>query len=115
MTLRVFLRGLRIDAEIGLYPHERERRQPLLVDIAVDVEPVEVRRFRDTVDYDRLADAARTLAAAGHVDLVETYAQDLARACLTDPRVLRVSVRVEKPDAVPDAAAAGVEVTLERA
>ncbi len=112
--MRVFVRGLRIDAEIGLYPHERERRQPLLVDITIELAPIPVRRFRDTVDYDWLAGHARTLAARGHVDLVETYAQALAAACLGDERVRSVSVRVEKPDAIADAAAAGVEVTLSR-
>jgi len=34
---------------------------------------------------------------------------------MADPRVIRARVRVEKPEALaPDAAAAGVEVVLER-
>lgn len=108
------MRGLRIDAEVGLYPHERGRRQPLIVDVELDLAPGEVRRLRDTVDYDRVVGAAKAIAAEGHVELVETYAARLAEACLAEPRVTRARVRVDKPDAVPDAVGAGVEVTAER-
>ena len=112
-ALKVFVRGLRVEAEVGLYPHERGRRQPLILDVELDLAPGEVRRLRDTVDYDRVVNAARRLAAEGHVELVETYAERLAEACLAEPRVIRATVRVQKPDAVPDAAA-GAVVTVER-
>lgn len=109
------MRGLRIEAEVGLYPHERGRAQPLLIDVELDLTGAQVRHLRDTVDYDRVVAAAKSLAAEGHVELVETYAVRLAQACLDDAKVRRVRLRVEKPDAVPDAAGAGVEVTLDRA
>lgn len=112
--LRVFVRGLAIEAEIGLYPHERGARQPLVIDIVLDLAPAPVGRIGQTVDYDSLAAAARAVAAEGHMDLVEAFAQRLAAACLADPRAERCRVRVEKPRAVPDAAAAGVEVVLSR-
>lgn len=113
-ALRVFVRRLRLIAEIGLYPHERGRPQPILVDIEVALESVTVDRFSDTVDYDRLAQEARNLAANGHIDLVETFAQRLATACLSHKGVVAATVRVEKPDALGDAEAAGVEVVLFR-
>jgi dihydroneopterin aldolase len=58
---------------------------------------------------------AKAIAAAGHIGLVESFAQRLAEACFEEPRVLRARVRVEKPHALaPDAAAAGVEITAVR-
>ncbi len=113
-SLRVFVRGLTLQAEIGLYPHERGEPQPLVVDIELDLAPAAVRRLADTVDYDTLAGLARDLAGRGHIELVETFAQRLAAACLADPRAICCRVRVEKPRAVADAAAAGVEVVLTR-
>lgn len=113
MQLKVFVRALQVAAEVGCYAHERGRRQPLVVDVELELEPGGVDRLRDTVDYDRVVRAAQGIADEGHVDLVETYAERLARACLAEPRVSRVRVRVEKPEAVPAAAAAGVEITLE--
>jgi dihydroneopterin aldolase len=114
-SLDVFVRGVAVDAEIGVYRHERGRAQPLVVDVEVALDPQPVHALGETLNYETLAAAAREVAAAGHVDLVETYAQRLAAACLADPRVLRARVRVEKPQALAGAAAAGVEIVAVRA
>ena len=114
-ALKVFVRGLTIEVEIGLYAHERGRRQPLVIDVELDLAPTWVAGIRDTVNYEGIAQRALAIAAEGHVDLVETFAERLARDCLCDRRVRRVRVRVEKPEAIADAAAAGVEVVLDAA
>ena len=112
--LKIFVRGLRVDAEIGVHPHERGRTQPLTIDIELTLAPRAVRSIRDTVNYETLAASARALATGGHVDLVETFAEDLARACLSDPHTLSALVRIEKPLALEGAQAAGVEIFLRR-
>jgi dihydroneopterin aldolase len=62
------------------------------------------------VDYERIAATVRRIVAAGHVRLVETLAERIAEACLTDKRVQVARIRVEKLDVFPDAASAGVEI-----
>jgi dihydroneopterin aldolase len=113
-TLDVFVRGLQLEAEIGVYPHERGQPQPLVVDLEVALDPVHVEALAETINYETLASAARKLAVGGHIDLVETYAQRLAEACLADPRVLSAKVRVQKPQAIAGAAAAGVCIVVRR-
>ena len=112
--LTVFVRALRLDTEIGLYPHERGRAQPLFIDIELELAPHHVGGIGDTVNYETLAEKARALAAEGHVELVETFAERLVAACLEDPRALSARVRIEKPEALPGAAAAGVEIVARR-
>ena len=112
-SLTVFMRGLTVEAEIGLYSHERGRRQPLRVEVEANLTPTRVRGLADTVNYELFAAAARRVAALGHVDLVEEYAQLVAAECLSHPLVRRVRVRVEKPEAL-QGAVAGVEVVAER-
>ena len=115
-ALRVFVEGLALDAEIGLYPHERGRRQPLSVDVELRLTPLAgAADIHATVNYETLAAKARALAEAGHVDLAETFAERLAAACLDHPRAIAVRVRVRKPEAIAGAAAAGVELTAARA
>jgi 7,8-dihydroneopterin aldolase/epimerase/oxygenase len=115
LVTKVFVRGLAIEAEIGVYAHERGRRQPLVVDVELDVAAAGWRALSDTVNYETVVVAAQAIAAAGHIGLVESFAQRLAQACFAEPRVLRARVRVEKPQAlVPHAAAAGVEITAVR-
>ena len=113
---KIFVTGLKLQAEIGVYRHEIGRLQPLSVDVELDVPTAGAGRLADTLNYETILQAARTVAAAGHIELVETFADRLARACLADPRVTRARVRVEKPLALaPEAVGAGAEITLERA
>lgn len=113
---KIFVRGLKIEAEVGVYAHERGMTQPLIVDVELDVTTVHAERLSQTVNYETIAAAARELAAEGHIELVEMFAERLADRCLADPRVTRARVRVEKPLALaPEAQAAGVEITAVRA
>jgi len=112
---KVFVTGLKVQAEIGVYRHEIGRVQPLVVDVELDVPTAGAGRLSETLNYETILEAARQIAGGGHIELVETFAERLARACLTDPRVTQARVRVEKPLALaPDAVGAGVEITLTR-
>lgn len=111
----IFVRGLTVSAQIGVYEHELGRGQPLVIDADLDVAPLEPERLSQTYNYEAVRSAAQAIAAAGHIGLVETFAWRLARALLEDPSVGQVRVRIEKPNALaPDAKAAGVELTLAR-
>lgn len=112
---KIFVTGLKVDAQIGVYSHEKGKAQPLVVDVELDVPTAGAQRLSETVNYEMVGEAARAIAAEGHIGLVEAFAERLARACLADHRVTRARVRVEKPLALaPHAAAAGVEITVVR-
>lgn len=112
---KVFVTGVEVQAEIGVYRHEVGRLQPLRVDVELDVPTAGAERLADTLNYETILTAAQEVAASGHIQLVETFAERLARRCLADPRVSRARVRVEKPLALaPHATGAGVEITLLR-
>ena len=52
----------------------------------------------------------KAITGRGHVNLVETMAEDIAAMCLEDPRVRSVRVRVEKLDILENAESVGVEI-----
>jgi dihydroneopterin aldolase len=114
-ALTIFVRGAKIEAEVGVYAHEYGRSQPLVLDVSLELTPHPVEHIAETVNYERVVEMAKALAASGHFKLIETFAERLAYSLLDDPMVARVRVRVEKPEALaPAAEAAGVEVTLAR-
>ena len=115
IVTKVFVRGLKVEAWIGVYDHEHGRQQPLVIDVELDIAASHCETLGDTVNYETILRDAQAIAAAGHIDLVETFAERLAQASFADSRVTRARVRVEKPLALaPHAAAAGVEVTAVR-
>ena len=113
-ALSVFVRGLRIDAGIGVHDHELGRLQTLVIDVTLEIAPHDIDRLADTVNYETIAGAARSIAEAGHIGLVETFAERLAHACLDDARVQSARIRVEKPGALGGEAAPGCEVVWSR-
>ncbi len=112
----VFLRDMVLPASIGVHPHEHAAPQRIRinVDLAVTDDAAATPRPRDdlsqVVDYETIAASIRAIVAAGHVRLVETLAERLARSCLADPRIRSVRIRVEKLDIFADTAAVGVEI-----
>ena len=111
--LRVFVRGLVLDAFIGAYESEQGVTQPIRIDLEVDVtEPANPvsDRLDDIVCYDRMTQGVKAILAEGHIRLVETLAERVADLALSHPMVISVLVRIVKPNAIPEADAAGVEI-----
>ena len=116
----IFLRDMVLIASIGVHPHEHAAPQRVRINVDLGVEddgarplsrtPVGRDELARVVDYEKVADRVRAIVAAGHVRLVETLAERIAEACLTDHRVHLARVRVEKLDIFTDAASAGVEI-----
>jgi dihydroneopterin aldolase len=116
----VFVRGLTVQARLGVYAHERTQSQRVVLGIDLAVRdlhapagegPDELARV---VDYGLVAETARRIACAGHVRLAETLAERIANAILADDRVIRARVSVEKPDVLHDAISVGVVVERTR-
>jgi dihydroneopterin aldolase len=113
LSASVFVRALKVEAEIGVHAHERGRRQALLIDVEVFLAHSGSPVLADTIDYETIVGHAHAIADTGHIGLIETFAWRLAGACLAEPKARRVRVRVEKPLALaPAAEAGGVEITL---
>lgn len=117
VTYRISVRDLDIAWSIGVFDHEHHRMQPIRINLDLEATPL---RDWDADDYDNvlcyaeIAERIQKMAAEGHVKLVETLANRIAEMCLEDERVLSASVRVEKPEALSNAAFVGVEVTRSR-
>ena len=106
----VFVEALEILVSIGIYPREKDAPQLLIVDVELDVKVSLDDDIDGSADYEEVVAIARAIPVGRHIQLVETYAHELASRCLSNSRVKTVRVRVRKPAAVPGANAAGVKV-----
>jgi len=112
---RIRVRDLILPAEIGTYPDERGRQQRVRINLSLSVTArAETDRLSEVVDYHQLVQAIQRLISTGHINLVETLAERIATLCLIDSRVDRVTVGVEKLDAITELASVGVEIDRAR-
>ena len=108
---RVFVHDFVLDAEIGVYTHEKGVTQRVRVSVDVDVLPATATLNDDihrALDYDHIIGGIKQIIARGHINLVETLAEEVANHTLTHPRAARVIVRIEKLDKEPGSV--GVEI-----
>ncbi|CAI8428889.1 MAG TPA: dihydroneopterin aldolase [Rhodobiaceae bacterium] len=110
---RVFIRDLILQARIGIHDHERAQSQPIVINIDASVEEdtsAIADTITDVVCYETLTLQIKDVIARGHTDLVEVLAENIADTLLRDQRIMRLRIRLEKPDAIDEAAGVGVEI-----
>ena len=78
---RLAIKGLSVETIIGINPWERETRQPLIIDLELQVDTQAAARsdkVADTVDYGKLARRLRNLIAQSRFQLIERVAETIA-------------------------------------
>lgn len=109
----LFVRGLRIDAILGILPAERAEKQPVIVDLeyAIDTTAaVASGDIADTVSYASAADSLTQWIVEGEFELVETLASVVAERLQSTYGISWLRMRVTKPLAVPKASGVGIEI-----
>lgn len=99
-TDRIELSDLRFTAVVGVLPEERERAQPLRLDLAVSVDLSEAGLsddLGDTIDYGGLCDVAVEVGTHERPQLLERLATVVADAVISfDGRISGVEVCLAK-------------------
>jgi 7,8-dihydroneopterin aldolase/epimerase/oxygenase len=117
MTDRIALRGLRVRGYHGVLPEERRDGQDFVIDAVLSVDISAAAASDDlaqTVNYSEVAHSLAAIVAGSPFDLIETLADQLATACLEQPRVSEVEITVHKPHAPITLPFDDVTVTVRR-
>ena len=113
----IHIRDLRARCIIGIRPEEREKKQDVDINITLHADLRAAGRsddIADTVDYSAIKLRVVEETEASRFFLIERLAQRIADICLTDPKVRRARVLVEKPGALRFARTVGVEIVRAR-
>jgi 7,8-dihydroneopterin aldolase/epimerase/oxygenase len=114
---KIFIRGLKTEAIIGIFDWERQVRQTVLIDIEIGAE---VRKaaltdsIDDTLNYKRVAKRVLAFVEGSQFHLVETLAEHIAMLILEEFGVAWVGIILSKPGAVRSSRDVGVAVTRDR-
>jgi len=111
---KIFVRDLRLPTHIGVYDQEFGRSQMVLINIeldAVDRDVSAIDELDTVVCYQNIVDDVKSALGQGHIKLVETLAEKIAKLALSHSDVYAAKIRVEKLEAVAEAKAVGVEIT----
>lgn len=107
----IFIRKLLLETAIGVHQWEREQRRVLRLDLELgtDIRAAAASDdLRQTLDYQAIADAVRSLVAQRQVQLLETLAEEIAALLLQQFPVRWLRLRLQKHGVPSGATAAGI-------
>lgn len=116
---RIELRGLRVAGIVGVLPEERDRPQPLEIDLDLVADLAAAGTsdsLDDTIDYGEMAQVVEAVVTESGCALLERLAELVAQAMLGHDRVnaVTVSIRKLRPPVPVLLDTAGVTITRTR-
>ncbi len=110
MMQKILISDLKCAARIGIHPHEYEAPQDVLISLIAEIEkPPLTATIKDIVCYETLVNQIIEIIKRQHYDLVEQLSDKIADHLLQDKRITTLKLCIEKPDAIAQARAVGVE------
>jgi FolB domain-containing protein len=113
----IHIENLSVSGVIGVYPEERVRRQPLIFTLSLTRGFAEAAAHDDvlrTLDYAEVCREIQAFVEAHAFKLLETLIHRLAVHLGERFEFERLTLHIRKPEAIQDADAAAVSLTLDR-
>lgn len=109
----VKVKGLKVNAVIGVFDWEREIEQPLLIDVSMATDISKAGKsddIEDAINYKEVCDDITELCQQTKAMLIERLAELIAEHILTKYNTTQVEVSVAKPTAIKEADAVAVQI-----
>lgn len=113
-TDTVFIKGLKVDAVIGVYEWEQKITQPLIYDIEMvgcQYQASQTDAIEDAINYKSVSERVAEVSLLNKVALLERLAHLVAEMILTEFAPEKVTVTIHKPTAIKQADSVGVKIT----
>lgn len=111
---KIFVKDFVVDLNIGVYAEEKGVTQKVRISVEAGF-AADVRAVSDDIahvpSYADIIDAIHAIAASGHIELVETFAERIAEYGFRDIRIVTMRIRLEKLERGP---LRGVEILRHR-
>ena len=107
----IFIEGLEIETIIGVYEHERDIKQKVMLDIEMTLPESDASSsddLRHTVDYDAVSKLVTSYVIDTQYQLIESLAEQVASLVLGAFATDSLKLKLSKPGAVKNAKSVGL-------
>ena len=111
----IHIKNLILKTKFGFYPKEKKISQRLIFNLKVHTIKNIYRdsRLEDVVDYDQIVKIIKHILIE-NINFLETLAEKIINKIFEDRRIIKINIKIEKPDAVSECDSVGYEITKER-
>jgi len=114
---KVFINNLKVHGILGIHAHEQRTIREIRISAVATTDINQAAQNDDiqqTINYSTLAKHITQFVEDNPCLTIEALIESLAKQILKDERIDSIWLRVEKPNAVPQADTVGVEITRTR-
>jgi len=114
---KVIISDLIFDASIGIHDFEKEKKQQIKFNIKIDISPTLKAAENDLgsiVNYENVIGKIKLITHKKHYNLLETLAEDIFTNLFLNKNIIKVKLRIEKPEIIKNTSSVGVEISKKR-
>ena len=114
---KVLIKDLVFNTSIGIHDFEKKQKQQIKFNIEIDINS-SLKPFNSNlntiVNYETVISNIKTLTQRKHYDLLEMLAEDILLNLFENKNIIRVKLKIEKPEIIKDTTSVGIEITKKR-
>jgi dihydroneopterin aldolase len=114
---KVIITDLVFNTSIGVHDFEKEKEQQIKFNIKIDINPLLKAAENDLdsiVNYENVINKVKSITHKKHYNLLETLAEDIFTNLFLTKNIIKIKLRIEKPEIIKNTSSVGIEITKKR-
>jgi dihydroneopterin aldolase len=114
---KVIISDLVFNTSIGVHDFEKEKEQQIRFNIEIDINPLlkaAENDLKSIVNYENVINKVKSITHKKHYNLLETLAEDIFTNLFIARNIIKIKLRIEKPEIIKNTSSVGIEITKKR-
>ena len=114
---KVIITDLIFNTSIGIHDFEKEKEQQIKFNIEIDINPLlkaAENDLKSIVNYENIISKIKSITHKKHYNLLETLAEDIFTNLFLAKNIIKIKLRIEKPEIIKNTSSVGIEISKKR-
>ena len=114
---KVLIKDLIFNTSIGIHDFEKKQKQQIKFNIEIDInsslKPSNT-NLNTIVNYEDIITSIKILTQKKHYDLLEVLAEDIFLDLFENKNIIKIKLKIEKPEIIKNTTSVGIEIIKKR-
>ncbi len=114
---KVLIKDLVFKTSIGIHDFEKKKKQQIKFNIEININPhlkPNGNNLDNIVNYEEVISNVKNLTQKKHYNLLETLAEKILSNLFKNKNIIKIKLRIEKPEIIKNASSVGIEILKKR-
>ena len=114
---KVLIKDLIFNTSIGIHDFEKKQKQQIKFNIEIDINSSlrpSNNNLNTIVNYEVVINSIKTLTQKKHYDLLEVLAEDIFFNLFQNKNIIKIKLKIEKPEIIKNTASVGIKIIKKR-